>query len=99
MPTSGRCLHVNWEVFRSNVRQSTYFQGSCQIPEFVSVKALSLFWVVGHTNWGSDKVVLLLRLHRELVQYRLDFGSIVHGSASGLVLIILDAVYHAGLRI
>ena len=53
--------------------------------------------VVGHTDWGADKVVLL-RLYRELVRLKLDYGCIIYGSASESVLRTLDAVHHAGLR-
>ena len=58
----------------------------------------TVFRVVGHTDWGADKVVLL-RLYRALVRSKLDCGCAVYGSASKSVLRTLDAVHHAGLRI
>ena len=61
-------------------------------------KALNVLWVVGHTGWGADKVVLL-RLYRALVRSKLDYGCIVYGSASKSVLRTLDAVHRAGLCI
>ena len=53
--------------------------------------------VVGHTDWGADKVVLL-RLYRALVRSKLDYGCIVYGSESKSVLRTLEA-FHAGLHI
>ena len=61
-------------------------------------KALNVLRVVGHTDWGADKVVLL-RLCRALGRSKLDYGCIVYGSATKSVLRTLDAVHHAGLRI
>ena len=37
--------------------------------------------LVGHTGWGADRTVLH-RLYRSLVRSKLDYGSIVYGSAS-----------------
>ena len=44
-------------------------------------KALNVLRVVGHTDWGADKVVLL-RLYRALVRSKLHYGCIVYCSAS-----------------
>ena len=54
--------------------------------------------MVGHTDWGAKKVVIL-RLYRALARSKLDYGCIVYGSASKSVLRTLDAVHHTGLRI
>ena len=61
-------------------------------------KALDILRVVGHTDWGADKVTLL-RLYRALVRSKLDYGCIVYGSASRSVLKLLDPIHHQGLRI
>ena len=61
-------------------------------------KALNMLWIVGHTDWGVDKVVLL-RLYRALVRSKLDYGCIAYGFASTSIPRTLDAVHHAGLRI
>ena len=68
-----------------------YLKSSCQ-------KALDILLVVGHTDWGVDRIVLL-RLYRALVRSTLDYGSIVYGSARRLVLKQLDPIHHQGLRI
>ena len=74
------------------------FRAHVKYPKTVCDKALNVLRVVGHTDWGADKVVLL-RLYRALVRSKLDYGCIVYGSASRSVLRTLDAVNHAGLRI
>ena len=44
------------------------------------LKALNLLKVLSHTNWGADRTVLL-QLYRSLIRSKLDYGSIVYGSA------------------
>ena len=75
-------------TFRVHVK---YLKTACD-------KALNVLRVVGHTDWGADKVVLL-RLYRALVRSKIDYGCIVYGSKSKSVLRTLDAVHHADLRI
>ena len=68
-----------------------YLKTSCQ-------KALDILRVVGHTDWGADRIVLL-RLYRSLVRSKLDYGCIVYGSARRSILKQLDPIHHQGLRI
>ena len=49
------------------------------------------------TSLGADQVTLL-RLHRALIRYVLDYGTIVYGCASATNLRTLDTVHHAGIR-
>ena len=44
------------------------------------LKALNLLKVLSHTNWGADRTVLL-QLYRSLIRSKLDYGSILYGSA------------------
>ena len=44
------------------------------------LKALNLLKVLSHTSWGADRTTLL-ELYRSLVRSKLDYGSIIHGSA------------------
>ncbi|PVD22731.1 hypothetical protein C0Q70_15987 [Pomacea canaliculata] len=61
-------------------------------------KALDILRVVGHVSWGADRTVLL-RLYRALIRSKLDYGSIIYGSARESYLKILDPIHHQGLRI
>ncbi|GFO13746.1 RNA-directed DNA polymerase from mobile element jockey [Plakobranchus ocellatus] len=62
------------------------------------LKALNLLRVVGHTDWGADRATLL-KLYRTLVWSKLDYGSVIYGSAKKHVLRALDPIHHQGLRI
>ena len=75
-------------TFKNHIQ---HLQISCQ-------KALDILRVVGHRYWGADRAVLL-RLYRFLVRSKLDYGSIVYGSASKSLLKQLDPIHHQGLRI
>ena len=44
------------------------------------LKALDVLKVLSNTNWGEDRSVLL-NLDRSLVRSKLDYGSVVYGSA------------------
>ena len=62
------------------------------------LKALNLLKVLSHTNWGADRTVLL-QLYQSLIRSKLDYGSIVYGSARKSYLMMLDTVHHQGLRL
>ena len=62
------------------------------------LKALNLLRVVGSTDWGADRKVML-RLYRSLIRSKLDYGSIVYGSACKSHLQMLDPVHNQGLRL
>ena len=61
-------------------------------------KALNILRVVGHTDWGADRSTLL-KLYRTVIRSKLDYGSIVYGSAPKHILHLLDPIHHQGLRI
>ena len=75
-------------TFKNHIQ---YLKTSCQ-------KALDIIRVVGHTDWGADRIVLL-RLYSSLVRSKLDYGCIVYGSARRSILKQLDPIHHQGLRI
>ena len=75
-------------TFKNHIQ---YLKTSCE-------KALDCLRVVGHTDWGADRIVLL-RLYRLLFRSRLDYGCIVYGSARPSILKQLDPIHHQGLRI
>ena len=61
-------------------------------------KALDMLKVVANTDWGADQTVLL-RLYRSLIRSKLDYGSIVYGSARWSYLRMLDLILNQGLRL
>ena len=54
--------------------------------------------MLSNTNWGGDRSVHL-NLYRSLVRSKLDYGSIVYGSARKSYLKCLDTIHHQGLRL
>jgi len=62
------------------------------------LKALNILKVIGNTEWGADRKVLL-RLYRSLVRSKLDYGCIVYGSARKSYLQMLDPIHNQGLRL
>ena len=61
-------------------------------------KALNILKVVGHFDWGADRQTLLA-LYRSLIRSKLDYGSIVYGSARKSYRTTLDPVHNQALRI
>ena len=68
-----------------------YFKEKC-------VKALNLLRVVAHTSWGADRHTLL-HLYRLLVRSKLDYRSIIYGSARESYLRLLDPIQNHALRL
>ena len=62
------------------------------------LKALNLLKVLSHTSWGADRTTLL-HLYRSSIRSKLDYGSIVYGSARKSYLQMLDTVHNQGLRL
>ena len=68
-----------------------YLRRKCQ-------PALNLLKVLSHKEWGADKEILLT-LYKTYVLSRLDYGSIVYGSATETRLKRLDPIQNQGLRL
>jgi len=62
------------------------------------VKALNLLCVVAHTSWGADQHTLSHH-YRSLVRSKLNYGSIIYGSARESYLRILDPIQNHALRL
>ena len=62
------------------------------------LKALDVLKVLAAMEWGADGTVLL-QLYRALVRSKLDYGSIVYGSARKSYVKLLDLIHHQGLRL
>ena len=63
-----------------------------------ALKALNILKVIGNTEWGADRKVML-RLYRSLIRTKLDYGCIVYGSARKSYLQMLDPIHNQGLRL
>ena len=61
-------------------------------------KALKLLKDLSHTNLQSDRTTLL-QLYRSLNYIKLDYGSILYGSARKLNPQMLETVHHQDLRL
>ncbi|MEN8173077.1 MAG: reverse transcriptase domain-containing protein [Chloroflexota bacterium] len=68
-----------------------YLKTKCQ-------KAMNLLKVVSKYDWGADRETLLL-LYRSLIRSKLDYGSIVYGSARKSYLRMLDPIQNQALRL
>ena len=73
------------------------------IPHIKALKAkclnaLDVLKVLSNTNWGGDRSVLL-NLYRSVVRSKLDYGSILYGSARKSYLKCLDTIHDQGLRL
>ena len=62
------------------------------------LKALNLLRVVAHKDWGAD-FETLIKLYRCLVRSKLDYGSIVYGSARKSYVQMLDPIQNQALRL
>ena len=62
------------------------------------LKALNTLKVIGNTEWGADRKVML-RLHISLIRSKLDYGCIAYGSARKSYLQMLDPIHNQGLRL
>ena len=53
---------------------------------------------LNHTSWGADRTTIL-HLYRSLTRTKLEYGSIVYGSARKSYLQMLDTVHNQGHRL
>ena len=74
------------------------FEPHIKYPKAWCQKSLNILKVLSRTEWGADQTTLL-KLYRSLVRSKLDYGCIVYGLASKVVLVKLDPVHNQGLRL
>jgi len=74
------------------------FLSHIKILKTKCLKALNLLKIVSGTKWGGDQKTLLC-LYRALIRSKLDYGSIIYGSARKSYIKILDTIHHQGLRL
>ncbi|MES9951106.1 MAG: reverse transcriptase domain-containing protein [Candidatus Thiodiazotropha sp.] len=89
--TEAKFLGVIFDQKLNFISHIQYLKAKC-------LKALNLLKVLSHTNWGADRTTLL-QLYRSLIRSKLDYGSVVYGSARKSYLEELDTIHHQGLRI
>jgi ribonuclease HI len=63
-----------------------------------SLKSLNLLKVIANTKWGADRDSLL-QLYRALIRSKLDYGSVVFGSARPSYLERLEPIANKALRL
>ena len=61
-------------------------------------KALNLLRVLSNTSWGADRRTKLV-IYKALIRSKLDYGSIVYGSARPSYLKSLETIQNQGLRL
>ena len=81
-----KCLGVTFDRKLSFIPHIKQLKAKCQ-------KALNLLRVVAHTDWGADCKVLF-NLYRTIIRSKLDYGSIIYGSARKSYLQMLDPIHH-----
>ncbi|KAG1679878.1 RNA-directed DNA polymerase from mobile element jockey [Nymphon striatum] len=69
-----------------------------QVLKSKCLRALNLLRILSNTNWGADRKIML-RFYRSLIRSKLDYGSVVYGSARKSYLRVLDPVHNQGLRL
>ena len=84
-------LGLIWDTKLTFKNHIAYLRKKCQ-------KSLNLLKVLSHTDWGADSDTLL-KLYRSLVRSKLDYGSIVYGSANKTDLQKVDVTHNQGLRL
>ena len=61
-----------------------------------ALKALNILKVVGNTEWGAGRKVML-QLYRSLIRSKLDYGCIVYGSARKSYLEMFEEMFFSSM--
>lgn len=62
------------------------------------IKRLDTMKTIAHHHWGAEESVLL-NFYRTFIRSKLEYGSIVYGSASETALKTLNAITNTALRL
>lgn len=54
--------------------------------------------MLSHTQWGGDEHTLI-RIHRQLIRAKLDYGAILYQSTSQAHLKIIDSTLNSSIRL
>jgi ribonuclease HI len=61
-------------------------------------RSLNILRVLSNTSWGADRTCLM-QIYKSLIRSKLDYGSVVYGSARKSTLKRLNAIHHSALRL
>jgi len=61
-------------------------------------KSMNILKTLSHTNWGSDSDILL-RIYKAIIRFKIDYGSIVYGSAKYRTLQMLNTIQNCAIRL
>jgi ribonuclease HI len=89
--TEAKYLGIIFDRKLSFIPHLQYLRTKC-------LKALNLLKVVAHRDWGGD-CNTLLKLYRCFVRSKLDYGSVVYGSARKSYTQMLDPIQNQALRL
>jgi hypothetical protein len=95
---------LSFLFLRKNQIASTSGHAATQMlfmPFLIQIRLIrykNVLLVLSSTNWGSNSSTLL-KLYRSLIRSKLDYGSVVYGSARKSYLQMLDTIHHQGLRL
>ncbi|XP_072162117.1 uncharacterized protein, partial [Bemisia tabaci] len=59
---------------------------------------MNIMKYLAHTSWGADKPTLL-KIYRSFIRSKLDYGSILYGSANRSLLKKLDSIHNSCIRL
>ena len=74
------------------------FVAHLKLLKLMCSKSLNLLRVVAHKDWGGD-FATLIKLYRSLIRSKLDYGSVVYGSARKSYLQMLDPILNQSLKL
>ena len=81
-----KCLGILFDENLSFIPHIKYVKTKC-------LKALDLIKVVAHSDWGADRRTIMT-LYKSLVRSKLDYGSVVYGSARKSYVKLLETIHH-----
>lgn len=63
-----------------------------------TTNAINIMKILSHTSWGGSTSTLI-KIHKSLIQSKLNYGAILYKTASNTKLNIIDRVNNSGLRL
>jgi hypothetical protein len=63
-----------------------------------TTNAINIMKILSHTSWGGSTSTLI-KIHKSLIQSKLNYGAILYKTASNSKLNFIDSVNNSGLRL